>query len=511
MRKSSKEYWAERARQREQESYQRGSRLTAKLFNEYQKAAESIRKNISDYYARYAKKHGVTYEEAMKRLNRREAQEWKKSVEEYLKEISAEADPKERARLRAQYDALSYNSSISRLDALLGQIDMELNGLYERGVREMKKEFGENFQQSYYHKMYDIQSRVGYMREFAKYDPEMIEKIVSYPWSGAHFSDRLWQNKQALSFHLREVLTQGTIQGKGIAAMSKEMSDKMGQSYKAAERLVRTETSHFHNEADKEVYEAAGVEEYEFMATLDERTCEVCGALDGKHFPLSEAQEGANFPPMHPNDRCTTIEYDPEDALDWAASGKPMPEDMTYEEWLERQNQGAEKEKNALDKEVEKLPEYAILNEEEQAATIRYVGGGSYALNAKLRKGIKLNKQEQEIMKDLDSGLEKLPVYKGIVTRDLKFDSHKRMKDYITEYIQSDFVTEQAFTSSTVGDSYHIQPDVRMVIHSKTGRDLRSYNPEEAEVLFQRNTRFRLISIKREGRTVLMEVEEWID
>ena len=98
-------------------------------------------------------RHGVTYEKAMKRLNHREAQEWKKSVEEYLKEIVAEADPKERARLRGQYDALSYNSSISRLDALLGQIDMELNGLYERGVQEMEKEFGDSFVQSYYHKM----------------------------------------------------------------------------------------------------------------------------------------------------------------------------------------------------------------------------------------------------------------------------------------------------------------------------------------------------------------------
>lgn len=337
MGRKSKEYWAQRALEREREAYLRGGRLSAKLFEEYQKAAENIRKNISDYYTRYAKKHGLTYEEAMKRLNRREAQEWKKSLEDYAKEIAVVADPKIRAKLEAQLDALSYNSSISRLDALLGQIDMELNRLYERGVKEMKEMFGENFQQSYYHKMYDIQSRVGYMQEFAKFSPETVENIVSYPWSGAHFSDRLWQNKQALIFHLREVLTQGTIQGKSIAAMSKEMSDKMGQSYKTAERLVRTETSHFHNEADKAVYEAAGVEEYEFMATLDERTCEVCGALDGKHFPLSEAQEGVNFPPMHPNDRCTTIEYDPEDALDWAASGKPMPENVTYEEWKKQQ------------------------------------------------------------------------------------------------------------------------------------------------------------------------------
>ena len=55
-------------------------------------------------------------------------------------------------------------------------------------------------------------------------------------------------------------------------------------------------------------------------------TCETCAALDGKHFKLKDAQAGVNYPPMHPNDRCTTVEYDPDDALDWYNSGQPMPE-----------------------------------------------------------------------------------------------------------------------------------------------------------------------------------------
>lgn len=42
---------------------------------------------------------------------------------------------------------------------------------------------------------------------------------------------------------------------------------------------------------------------------------------------------------MHPNCRSTTVEYDPEDAADWAVSGEPMPEDMTYEEWKKRQDE----------------------------------------------------------------------------------------------------------------------------------------------------------------------------
>lgn len=333
----NKEYWIARALQREREAYLRGVGLTAKMFKEYERAAQAIRREIGDFYSRYAGKHGLTYDQAVRLLTRKEFQEWKATLGEYVTRIASEPDPRVKALLTAQLDALSTNSRISRLEALLGQIDLKLNDLFETGVAQMKAEFGDAFQEGYYKKIYDIQSRVGFIHEFAKLDESVVENVLSYPWSGAMFSDRLWQNKQALLFHVRAIITQSVMQGKSVAAMSKELSGKMGQSYKAAERLIRTETTHFHSEADKAAYNAAGVDEYEYVATLDSRTCEVCAGLDGKHFKVKDAQAGVNYPPMHPNDRCTTVEYDPDDALDWYNSGKPMPKNMTYEEWYDQQ------------------------------------------------------------------------------------------------------------------------------------------------------------------------------
>lgn len=334
---SDRTYWAARALQRENEAYLEGVRLTGVMFREYQAAARSIRQQINDFYSRYAGQHGLTFDQAVRLLSRSEFREWKASLGEYVTRIAQEPDQKIKALLTAQLDALSANSSISRLDALLGQIDMKLNDLFDQGVAQMKAQFGDSFREGYYKKVYDIQSRAGFINEFAKLNESMVEGALTYPWSGAMFSDRLWQNKQALLFHLRETITQGVMQGKSVGAMAKDISAKMGQSYKAAERLVRTEMAHFHGESDKAAYKAAGVKEYEFVATLDERTCSVCGALDGQHFPLDEAEEGVNYPPMHPNDRCTTVEYDPDDALDWYNSGKPMPKNMTYEEWYDQQ------------------------------------------------------------------------------------------------------------------------------------------------------------------------------
>lgn len=336
--KRDKEYWRRRAARREREAYTRGEALTEKLFREYEAAARDIRRQISDWYTRYATENGLTYDQAVRLMSRPEMQTWKADLGAYVERIAAETDPKIKARLTAELDALSYNSRISRLDALLGEIDATLGDLYQRGVHEMRDGLCLEFEASYYRKVYDIQARVGYINEFAKIGLPLIEEIVSYPWSGMDFSDRLWRNKQALIYNLRETLTQGLIRGDSVAAMSKSMADHMGKSYRTAETLIRTENNRVHNEADTRAYRAAGVKEYEYMATNDVRTCDECAALDGKHYPLDEAKVGVNFPPLHPNDRCTTVEYDPDEALDWYNSGEPMPEGMTYAEWAEFQD-----------------------------------------------------------------------------------------------------------------------------------------------------------------------------
>ncbi len=176
------------------------------------------------------------------------------------------------------------------------------------------------------------------------------------------FSDRLWQSKQALIFNTREIITQGLIQGKSVGVMASALSSRMGQSYKNAERLIRTETAHIHAEADRKAYKEAGVAEYEYMAAVNERTCDTCGGLDGRRFKVSDAEPGVNYPPIHPNCRCTTVEYDPEEALDWLNSGEPMPKRTTYQEWYSRQT--AANGQGSV--EVERKKAYNIKADQEQ-------------------------------------------------------------------------------------------------------------------------------------------------
>ncbi len=92
-------------------------------------------------------------------------------------------------------------------------------------------------------------------------------------------------------------------------------------------------------------YKEDGVPKYEILATLDNKTCDICGELDGKIFLVEDAIIGLNFPPFHQGCRCTTVpHYDdtPTEGLTRAArdpeTGKTyeVPADITYSEWKKK-------------------------------------------------------------------------------------------------------------------------------------------------------------------------------
>lgn len=334
------EYWRKRSEIREARAYSNCLEATNGLVNAYRDTAANIRGEINDFYNRFATENGMDYADAVKFLNRDEALEWRTSVGGYIEEIRREKDPAVRERLMQEYDARAYGSRITRLESLNGSIDTELSRLYARANEQFRQLLGENYTDGYYQAIYDIQSRYGYSSAFATVNSKVVENALTYPWSGANFSDRLWKHKFELLNQLRETLTTGLIRGESVQDMSKRLAERMNASRSNALRLIRTESSHIHNTAELDAYKACGFEEYEYMASFGERTCDVCGGLDGRRFKLSDKQPGVNFPPLHPNCRCTTIAVDPDDDLEDLKSGE-----LDYEQWYQKYVGGRAPEK----------------------------------------------------------------------------------------------------------------------------------------------------------------------
>lgn len=352
-RKTSNDYWTKRALKREEEAFLSGWELNKKLFQFYENAGVEIREKILVFYHRYADENGLTLGEAVKEINKSEYREWKKSLEEYVREYETEADPVRAAELKAKVDARAYRSRITRLEAVGTQIEGAVNKLYFSALNEMNKEFSKIIEDSFIGKAEDLAERFDIDMEFTEkyFSEKMIEDVISYPWCGNHFSDRLWKNKENLIFNLRDVLSKGLKSGTGLPQMAKEMADRTGQSFKAAYNLVESETTHFHEEANFRAYEAAGIEQYQFWSEHELTVCSKCAALDMKVFAVKDRKEGVNAPPMHNHCRCITVEYDPYEKEDYIASGLEPPEDR--ENWKKWYDSEVEKRgKEAVERDI---------------------------------------------------------------------------------------------------------------------------------------------------------------
>lgn len=127
--------------------------------------------------------------------------------------------------------------------------------------------------------------------------------------------------------------------------VSKSVDDIKGAMRFRSKREARTVITETAGEAHMEAYKKHGVKQYEFIATWDERTCPVCGRLDGQVFDRDDATVGVNYPPMHPNCRCTTVaKIDPElEALmrqrrytdDATGVTHEIPRNFGYKDWYE--------------------------------------------------------------------------------------------------------------------------------------------------------------------------------
>lgn len=99
------------------------------------------------------------------------------------------------------------------------------------------------------------------------------------------------------------------------------------------------------NEATADGYMQCRIQQYQILATLDNRTSEICQDMDLKIFDVNKKEVGINYPPFHPNCRTTTIPYfEPDEftqddtrlAKDKNGNYIKIPADMNYKQWYEK-------------------------------------------------------------------------------------------------------------------------------------------------------------------------------
>ena len=144
---------------------------------------------------------------------------------------------------------------------------------------------------------------------------------------------------------------------------------------------------------------------------------------------------------------------------------------------------------NTFEEEEEK--QLAVMNalgltKKEQHALLDYIGFGYEKINHRLRQGIYSNNTEQ--VKLLRNALDKMPIYKGEVYRYSNLPE-EILKKTILDVVQKRQLNENAFFSTTKKDNILEvvdNPNVKYIIYSKKGHDLRGINDDENEVLLKK-------------------------
>lgn len=126
-------------------------------------------------------------------------------------------------------------------------------------------------------------------------------------YDGAHWSDRLWKQKSALQSRIEKGLLDCVARGVPKDELVKTINKDFSQAFYCSDRIARTELTYIQNKSAADRYRSNGVEQYKYLAAIDDRTSEVCKETNGRVFKFSELATGVNAPPLHPNCRCTII------------------------------------------------------------------------------------------------------------------------------------------------------------------------------------------------------------
>lgn len=234
----------------------------------------------------------------------------------------------------------AYNFRIDRAEQVKMRAYTHLMKLVGRAAEIIKPYLKNAYLASTYGTIDDAAKGLNCGIEFSLVPERTLEKVLSAPFHGKNYSQRIWDNTAEAAGKAQKIITKGLARGESYPHMARELQKVTQNTYYNAYRLIQTETTHFTEMGRFDAYKDMGIDKYTYYATLGSKTCDVCAALDGKTFNIDEGVEGKNKPPIHPHCMCYTVigdvkltsrlARDPETGKNYKVRG-----DMTYKEWYE--------------------------------------------------------------------------------------------------------------------------------------------------------------------------------
>lgn len=258
---------------------------------------ETMQKQIDEFYMRYAGSEGLTRAEAMKRADQMDVTKFADKAKKAVKDKDFSPETNEWLK--------TYNlkMKVSRLELLKEELNWELIQMYDKDYQLISESLREEAR-------LELERQAGILGDSVSGARQRIDGIVNSDFYGKNFSERIWSRTGLYQTTQKEVfksLSQIYATMDGYRNERNRLMDKMQTTEYETMRLLRTENARIGSQMQVEAYKENGFTHFIYVA--EPGACDICGPLDGKLFPIKDAQIGLNLKPLHPNCRCSSYGY----------------------------------------------------------------------------------------------------------------------------------------------------------------------------------------------------------
>ena len=283
-------------------------------------------------------------------------------------------------------DLTEWSKSIkvkTNADALFAGVEMDIAEMTGKINKRIETHLKQTYQETYLNRAYNYHKQTKREPNFKpeRLEEEYLQKAINENFKGKRFSERVWgSNMDELVSKVESLVTNDLNRGYPIDQSSKLLAIEFDRARNRAVTVLQTETNGIQAQATLDEYQDDNIKKYRYLATLEVHTCPICGELDGKVFPVKDAEKGVNYPTMHPHCRCTTVPALEKGGKRYArdietGKGYEVESGQTFKDWrkqqLDKYGQTAIKDKL----QAERLEKDRVRRTKEQFIAYRQVLG----------------------------------------------------------------------------------------------------------------------------------------
>lgn len=402
---------------------------------------------------------------------------------------------------------------------LEAQLETILYKLGESNVSDMTNYLETVYQEAYLGCLYGMHKDG--VDLILQVDENKVEHVIYKRTQDLKFSERIYKNVDQLKEETKRELARGLSTDRDYLSIARQIAIRTGISLRRAYIIARTEGGRVQSEADMDCMHsavAAGADVVkEWVSTLDNVTRNTHRELDGQVRELDEEfvipSSGARA--MYPcgfgiarediNCRCCMNQrarwnLESEEYRFSRFKGDIVSiASEDYTEWKKGY-------KAAVSKKNENI------TDEDKKAIFDYMSFDAFVINEALRNDLPLTDKQKELIRKLDTALDKMPTYHGNLSRSLDFRSEEELQEFVKSMKIGEIKTSAQYISCTYGEVYNPDGNVQFFIeNAEKGKDISKYNEEEKEVLYKREVQFYIKNATIKDGVYYFLLEEYKD